>query len=176
MKRSHLALQLATLALLWSCGGTSEGTPEAQGSGAGFEKVVQEVVITSGDPVTVADLQIEGMSCEMMCGGSIRKALNGLAGVTGTEIAFHEGEEADHAVVTYDEAQVSDEDLVKAVQALYDGQYKVTAVTITRQVRGTNGGSSTEVDASGGDKVQVYLPGAAVVPSVITLLSRILRA
>lgn len=176
MKRSHVALQLSAIALLWSCGGTSESSLEAHGTGTGLEKVVQEVVITSGDPVTVADLQIEGMSCEMMCGGSIRKALNGLVGVAGTEIAFHEGDEPDHAVVTYDEALLSDEELIKAVQALYDGQYRVTAVTITRQVKGTSAGASTETNASGGDEVQVYLPGSVVVPSVITLLSRILRA
>lgn len=139
-----------------------------------FERVVNEVVVSSGVPVTMADLTIEGMSCEMMCGGSIKKALAKLPGVTGTEIVFHEGEEADHAVVTYNEAEISDAQLVAAIQELYDGQYQVKGVSITRQVKGNGQSGAREVNAAEESKVSVYAPAAILLPSVITILSRIL--
>ncbi len=135
---------------------------------------VTEVVVSSGEPVTKADLTIEGMSCEMMCGGSIKKALAKLPGVSGTEIVFVEGEESNHAVVTYNENEVSDAELVAAIQGLYDGQYQVNGIAITRQVKGSAQTGSREVEAVQESKVSVYAPAAILLPSVITILSRIL--
>src|SRR5690348_6690835 len=77
----------------------------------GIERVVHEVSISTGTPVTMADLGIEGMSCEMMCGGSIRKALAAL-GVEATEIKMNEGEGPDHAIVTYNDTKVTDAQMV----------------------------------------------------------------
>ena len=78
-----------------------------------MERIVEEVAISSGTPVTIADISIDGMSCEMMCGGSIKKALAKLPGVAGTEIDFIEGDERDHAIVTYDESKVTDAEMVR---------------------------------------------------------------
>ena len=66
-------------------GGSSCGSAAAV---AGVARTVSEVAITSGTPVTFADLSVEGMRCEMMCGGSIKKALAALPGVVGTELKF----------------------------------------------------------------------------------------
>jgi copper chaperone CopZ len=173
--RQHL-LPILGLSLLMACSSTPDPASVATDmASAGIERAVKEVAISNGDPVTTADLRIEGMSCEMMCGGSIKKALAALPGVGATEVRFNEGEEADHVVVTYNENEVTDAQMVEAIQALYDGQYKVSGITITRQVKGT----ASEEDTSGPEtvedgKVNVYAPAAALLPSVFTLLSRIL--
>ncbi len=168
-------LFLFSASLIMSCSSGGDPVSDAVGVASGsIERVVSEVVVSSGVPVTKADLVIEGMTCEMMCGGSIKKALAKVDGVESTEIIFTEGEEADHAVVTYDEAEVSDAELVAAIQALYDGQYQVKGISITRQVKGSASTGAREVDAVEESKVSVYAPAAILLPSVITILGRIL--
>jgi hypothetical protein len=65
--------------------------------------------------------------------------------------------------------------MVEAIQALHDGQYKVLAVTITKQVRGA--GATT--DEAAGDKekngVSVYAPSTTLLPNVVSLLAGLLR-
>ena len=168
----QLTVVLMTLAACSGAGDKGAASDQAHGAP---ERVVKEVTITSGTPVTMADLSIEGMSCEMMCGGSIRKALAKLPGVASTDIVFNEGEAQDHAIVTYDPGQVDDAQFIEAVQALHGGQYKVMAITITKQVRVA--GSPVEGDEGDGREaaVSVYAPRDVVLPSVFALLSRILR-
>lgn len=172
-KQPLVLLFSASLILSCSSGGDQVGSAVNAASGS-IERVVNEVVVTSGVPVTKADLVIEGMSCEMMCGGSIKKALAKVNGVESTEIVFTEGDEADHAVVTYDESKVTDAELVAAIQALYDGQYQVKGISITRQVKSTASKGPREAEAAKESSVSVYAPAAILLPSVITILSRIL--
>lgn len=158
--------------------GCSQGTPAPDALAAIAPEVARtviEVPISSGAPVTLADISITGMSCEMMCGGSIKKALAQLPGIAGTEIKFVEGDEQDHAIVTYDESKVTDAQMVEAIQKLHDGQYKVMAVSITKQVRGND--SSTGDGAVKEEEKGVSAsipPTSAILPSVVALLTRIL--
>lgn len=161
-------------ALLFSCSSDNSAEGVAEAAQSSIHRVVNEVVVSSGEPVTMVDLSIDGMSCEMMCGGAIKKALAKMPGVAATEIVFNEGDVLDHAVVTYNEAEVSDAELVSAIQALYDGQYKVKEIAITRQVKGSGRISTGDVEVSQESKVSVYAPAAILLPSVITILSRVL--
>lgn len=167
MKRS-LPLVLLVLA---SCAQAPETALEAASSVA---TTVKEVVITEGVPMTTADIAISGMTCEMMCGGSIKKALAKLPGVSSTEIAFQEGEAAvDRAVVTYDPAKVSDAQLVSAIQALHDGQYKVVTVDLTKQVKSV--GSTTQRGEATEEGEVAASIGEIAVPSIVGLLYRLVR-
>jgi copper chaperone CopZ len=100
-----------------------------------------------------------------------------LPGITTTEIQFIEGDDRDHAIVTYDETQVTDAQMVEAIQALHDGQYKVLAVTITKQVRGSAGSTSDEEPSAKEEKgVKASLPSSEVLlPSILALLTSVLR-
>lgn len=167
--RMKKPLSLAIAALLLACG----QAPETAGT-ASVVPTVHEVAISEGTPVTIADLSISGMTCEMMCGGAIKDAMAKLPGVTGTEITFTEGETADHAVVTYDPARVSDAELVKAVQALHEGQYKVLAVDITKQVKGTAQGDAAPAKAQEEGVSASALPEVSV-PTLLGLLARLVR-
>lgn len=171
-------LLTGTFLVMTSCGSAPEANEvAAQAAIAGVERVVTEVAINAGVPVTMADLSIDGMSCEMMCGGSIKKALAKLPGVSGTEIKFVEGDERDHAIVTYDPTQVTDAEMVEAIQALHDGQYKVLAVNITKQVLAP-GGSAGDANKAKNEEgsVSVYAPSSTVLPNILALLTQILRS
>ena len=168
VKRTFLPLAAV---FLFAC---SQQAPAPQVA-AGIERIVEQVAISSGTPVTVADLSIEGMSCAMMCGGSIKKALAQLPGVTGTEINFIEGDENDHAVVTYDESKVTDAEMIEAIQKLHDGQYKVLAVKVTQQVKGATSASSEGTATEESKPVSVLSPAAMILPGILSLLTHFLR-
>jgi copper chaperone CopZ len=172
MKKTLLPLIAA--AVLSACGSAPQAPVAADVPGVA--RTEREVVVT-GEPVTLADMSVEGMTCEMMCGGAIKKALAKLPGVASTEIRFTEDESADHAIVTFDPAQVSDAELVKAVQAIHDGQYKVSSVVVTRQVKGdapADGGDAGDGAAKEDAEVSAALP-ELVMPSLFALLARLLR-
>ncbi len=170
MTLRHLLAATIITTMFVSCG-TNATDPVA--AIPGVERIVHEVSITSGEPVTTADLSIEGMSCEMMCGGSIKKALAAL-GVTGTEIKMNEAEGPDHAIVTYDDSKITDAQMIEAIQKLYDGQYKVLAVSITKEVKGTSASNSNAEQKVEEQGVSVSVPEEVVLPSILAILSRII--
>lgn len=157
---------LFLLASFAACGETAAPAVEVARS-------VNEVAITSGTPVTMADLSISGMTCAMGCGGTIKNALVKLPGVTDAEVDFTDATKANHVVVTYDPAQVSDADMVKAVQAIHDGQYKVESVGITKQVLKV-GASDAPAEEATDAKVSASLESVAL-PSLVALLQRLVR-
>jgi len=167
---------LPTLAAILIMGCSQQPAATADAVATGVERTVKEITITDGTPVTYADLSIDGMSCEMMCGGSIKKALAKLPGIAQTEIKFVEGDERDHAIVTYDESKVTDAQMIEAIHGLYDGQYKVLAVDITKQVKGEAVQGSIEKNAGNNKQVSVRAPSAVqILPSVLALLTQIMR-
>ncbi|MEO8590214.1 MAG: heavy-metal-associated domain-containing protein [Flavobacteriales bacterium] len=169
--RIFLPLTFAAITLL-GCGRADVTTAAMEG----VARVVNEVSISTGTPVTTADLSIEGMSCEMMCGGSIKKALAAL-GVEATEIKMSEGDAPDHAIVTYNESKVTDAQMVEAIQKLYDGQYKVKAVNITKQVLGSAAAKSEGAKGEEEKGVSAYASSrtGTVLTGVLAVLTRILR-
>ena len=169
---ARLSFFTVLLVLASSCNRQETSTTDLVA--AGIERTVKEVAIADGEPVTFADLSIEGMSCEMMCGGSIKKALARLPGIASAEIKFVEGDERDHAIVTYDDSKVNDAEMIEAIQKLHDGQYKVLAVEITRQVPvAETTHSSVKVKDQKG--VNISAPSITALPSILGLLTQILR-
>ena len=170
MTKSILISIAVSFTLLLGCGQADTGSAAV----AGVERVVKEVAISTGVPVATADLSISGMSCEMMCGGAIKKALATL-GVEATEIKMSEDESPDHAIVTYDDRKVTDAEMINAIQALYDGQYKVMAVSIVKQVR-THADATGEIEQKSERRgMRTFSSSEVVLPSILAILTRILR-
>ena len=167
MNKSALFILIAALA------GCGEATVQQPETAAHVARTVSEVAISSGTPVNLADLSIEGMTCAMGCGSIIKSALAKLPGVTDMQVDFTDADQANHVVVTYDPAQVSDADMVKAVQSIHDGMYKVMAVGITRQVL-KQGASDAPVETTEDTKVNASLESVAL-PSLVALLQRLVR-
>lgn len=172
-------LSFVLVVSLFACSRPAEvATAEsAAPASSNIERTVIDTEITSGTPVTFVDLKIEGMTCEQMCGGSIKKALATLPGIASTEIKFGTTD-GDHAVVTYDPATITDAQVIAAIQAIHEGQYKVLAISITKQVK-VEGGEATE-EGKGAAEVSAEVQAAAatavaVVPSILELLSKIAR-
>lgn len=175
ISRSALPFFIAGLLFL-GCGHSAAGDTNMK-TAASFVRTVQEVAISSGIPVATADISIDGMSCEMMCGGSIKKALAKLPGVASTEIEFIEGDERDHAIVSYDDTKVTDAEMIDAIQTLHDGQYKVMEVKVIKEVISATSSNkeAAKPKESGAVAAASCAPTSSVIiPSLFAILSRIL--
>lgn len=165
--------KLSTLLFIGALAACGEAPVPASPAAAVVTPTVSEVAITTGTPVTLADLSIDGMTCAMGCGSTIKSALAKLPGVSGAEVNFTEAGQTNHVVVTYDPSQVSDAEMVRTVQAIHNGDYKVVAVGITKQVLKA-GASSAPAESAGGAQVSASLEGV-VLPSIVALLQRLVR-
>lgn len=158
-------LSLLSLIFLVACG---QG-PSAD-SVVVADRTVQEVSITEGEPMASADMSIDGMSCQMMCANMIKGALDKVPGVTTAEVIFHDGDAIGHAKVTYDPAKVSDAQLVGAVQALADGQYKVSSIAIVKQVK-SEPSAATKHEKEHNEVSASLIPEVAMPNLVATLMA-----
>ncbi len=77
-----------------------------------------------------AKLGVKGMSCEVMCGGLIKKSLKKLDGVSTAEISFNPDSKEGLAEVNFDDKLITEKELVAAIEKLNEGQYKVNSVEV----------------------------------------------
>jgi copper chaperone CopZ len=83
------------------------------------EKTAQVIV-----PNNLLTVEIEGMSCEMNCGGSIRKALKKTGAVTRVEFDWVEEAEKQITKISYDDKKMNDKQILDLIESLNDGQFK----------------------------------------------------
>jgi len=157
-------LFVVSLVFFAACTETDK-TPEAETDSAVNVTFTEE---TGPNEKYLANIAIDGMACEMMCGSKIAGELNGLNGVKNTDIDFiGEGEE-NYAIVEYDANTVSEQEMIKAVQAIANGHYKVNSVEVKHVVAGTQ----TEREEE--DKVSAYRPGLQYqLPNIFSVFSRL---
>lgn len=81
---------------------------------------------------SVARLEIEGMMCEVACGGKISKELIEVSGVAHAQIDFYANRLVNFVEVEFDPRLVEPEALASAVNGIADGRlYKVHEVDVT---------------------------------------------
>lgn len=76
-------------------------------------------------PNHILTMEVEGMTCEMGCGGSIRKELKATGGVSRVEFDFVEGRKVQSARISFDDKKVTQKEMVKIVTTMNDKQFKV---------------------------------------------------
>ena len=74
-------------------------------------------------PNTVLELDIEGMTCELGCGGSIRVGVKELGGIHRVRFDFKEGQKKQRAYVSYDSKKVDKNQIIEEIEKLNDGQF-----------------------------------------------------
>jgi copper chaperone CopZ len=110
------SLLFCLLGLFFACNSTPETIVLRR------EKVVKTTKTkVSGTKKMTAE--IEGMTCEMGCGGSIRKALKETGGVERVQYDFVEGRKKQVAVVTYDAAKTDVLKMLQLIQSINEKQF-----------------------------------------------------
>ncbi len=126
------------------------------------DQTTEIVHLTASGPKakTSANIQIEGMMCEIACGGKIKKELYALEGVSKAEIAYHDGDEADFAVVEYDPEVLSESDLIASITSIADGElYAVPKMEVTQFTPVMSNGSNTSASDDANMSVGFRIPG-----------------
>ena len=109
----------------------------------------------------IAEMVIEGMTCEMSCAGRMYLKLTELDGVGDVDIRFAnvEGNDNhDRAVVQFDPQKITEDDLVTAVNAVGGGVYFVKSTTVKHH-RSADSGQKSEHRSSAPSEVSYTPPG-----------------
>ena len=96
-----------------------------------IEIAITKKTIEGDTTQSLAILNIEGMTCEVGCGGFISKKLSVMTGVLSAEVVFEENK----AKVKYDDLKISEKEIIAEIQKLNEGQYKVTKVEIEKTIK-----------------------------------------
>lgn len=104
---------------------------------------------------TVANLSIEGMTCSSGCGGKIQQELRSLKGVKTTDLDFVENRPQNVVTVEYNPKEISEQEMIKTVDAIESGNYEVKSVEILQYtgLQGTGGSSSSNSDINSGNGI-----------------------
>lgn len=110
------ALLFVASLVLFSCNQTEKPKTSQKETKKPAEKVVANKLLT---------FEIEGMTCVMGCGGSIRKELAETNAVEKCEFDFEADRKTNIVTVSYDEKKTSAKELIKIVTKMNDGQFTV---------------------------------------------------
>lgn len=114
MKR--FAILFVSVILLFACNETQAPKTTQNEVKTPAEKVVANKMLT---------FEIEGMTCIMGCGGSIRKELAETNAVEKCDFDFEADRKTNVVTVSYDENKTSAKELIKIVTKMNDGQFSV---------------------------------------------------
>jgi copper chaperone CopZ len=94
-------------------------------SSAENKEITDEDIARTVEATHIAEIEVTGMTCEMGCGGDIRKALRSTGGVAKVEFDFEDEREVNIARVHFDNLTIQTEELRKVIVALNKGQFTV---------------------------------------------------
>ena len=96
---------------------------------------VNEIKVGNIDDVkTIAELEIEGMTCAIGCAKMIKKTVSDLDGVKMAEVNFNADNPIDYAIVEYNPYEISELEMAAVIQSLVDGQYKVNKIVVNKYI------------------------------------------
>jgi hypothetical protein len=126
MKKARVILSyfpLALFALVLSCSQEESKTRIVKGGQNETEKTGEQLPNVKADRLLVVEL--EGMVCEMGCGGTIRKELYTSNAVKDVSFEFDEENAVDVAKVAYDRNKITVDQIVAIIAAANEGQFNV---------------------------------------------------
>lgn len=124
MKRVLPFFFLSAMIVMVSCSGSA-----TQDSAAANVPVTHREM-DSETYKTVANLSISGMTCSAGCGGKIQQELKALTGVKGTTLDFADQRAENVVAVEYDPKMITEQEMIKCVNAIADGAYAVKKVDV----------------------------------------------
>jgi copper chaperone CopZ len=129
---------------------------------------------TAVKPVVQANrlltLEVEGMTCEMGCGGSIRKELKATDGVERVEFNFVEGKKIQTAKISFDKDKISADKMVTILTSMNDKQFKVGNIR-SEAIANPVSTESVKANADSPEKIKISTSTFAL-PNLMDILSR----
>lgn len=104
------------VALAFGCSDTSQNANQNPNSNE------EQIAVI---PTSEIILEVEGMVCEMGCGGAIRTALMETMAVSECGFDFEHGRETNFATIAFDEGKISSDKIMQMLGQLNDGQFNI---------------------------------------------------
>lgn len=118
---------------------------------------------------SLVTMDIQGMTCEMGCGGSIRKELKGTGAVARVRYDFVEGEKTQKAYVSFDSTKITAEEMIDIVEKMNDEQFSVGKHRVER-IESSNESTTTK-STSNESETSLKMEGSGFqMPNLINLL------
>ncbi len=131
MKTVSSALLFFVSLFLFSCSSTTK-TKQLK-SKTKAEKVVSNEILVA---------EVEGMVCKMGCGGSIRKELIQTNAVSKVDLEYEDGAKKQTIKVHYDNKLITQSEIVRKLEKINKGQFKVFPIGTSEIQTSTSGSSS----------------------------------
>jgi copper chaperone CopZ len=93
---------------------------------AGAKKGNHTSNATTVIPNKLLSVQVEGMSCEMNCGGSIRKTLKKTGAVSRVEFKWVDEAEKQQTLISFDDSKISQEEIIQIIEKINEGQFQTS--------------------------------------------------
>jgi len=83
-------------------------------------------------PSAILTVKIDGMTCVMGCGSSIRKELYATKGVKSVNFDFKEGRKTTTATITFDSIKIDDKKMIQLLTTINEKQFTVGETSISK--------------------------------------------
>lgn len=142
-------MALFLLGIVVACSGEEQKEEKDSENETTVSSQEQEEIVYFAN--TEADITIEGMSCEINCVSSVKKALRKVDGITSVEIDFDAERNGDYCKVQYDNAALNIQSIQTIIESVNNGEYKVTESN-EKELEETSSKKSTAFNFSGSSK------------------------
>lgn len=122
------------------------------------------------DANSTMKMEIQGMTCEMGCGGTIRTGLKETKAVARVQYDWKEGEKVQTATISFDGKKITPEKMVDIVEKLNDNQFSVGNF----EVLSTNANSKEAESVTHEEKAVIDMSTSVKLPNLIGLLKDII--
>ena len=164
------------ISLLASCSTSDDQGVDAQNKAQ--TETVSEDELVAVIPNRMMTTEIDGMTCVMGCGGSIRKELLNTGAVSRCSFDFKGIDETSTAMIEFDKDKISADEIADLIKKLNDGQFtlgEMSTETIAMEVEEEP--TTDDVSSSEKEKVSainVSTSSGIQLPNFIDLISELL--
>jgi copper chaperone CopZ len=160
-----IAFFISTILLVGACSSNSE---EVKTEINYSETIIETVGENKG--MAESTIEIKGMSCEIMCGTTIKNAVSELSGIAMVDIDFDMERETNFCKVKFDQT-ITPEIIVAKIESLNKGAYQVLGVKTDKWIE------KQEVEQSEDTEEQktAYINLGDLIPSVFQVVTTVLK-
>ncbi len=123
-------------------------------------------------PTHQIEIPVSGMSCEMACGGAIRKELLGTQAVNRVQFDFQMARDTNIAIVKFNAKEISQEKIVDLIQHINQGQFTTGKIQI-KELDHVSEVEKGNVQSQGSLLLPTEFPKVEI-PSIIDILRSII--
>ena len=161
-----LAFLLSTVLIAGACSNTTEQTKAPVNYS---ETVIETVGENKG--MAASTIEIKGMSCEIMCGTTIKNGVSELSGIALVDIDFDMERETNFCTVKFEQTALTPKEITAKIESLNKGAYQVLEVKTNKWVEKN---TSEQIDNTEEEKT-AYINLGDLIPSVFHVVTTVLK-